>query len=111
MSSDNLLMVADSDRDANMLYAVGSDGGVYTLKVVAKEIARRISTLFTPNEQGVLPCWGPNGERMAKDPHFRELIPFHEYFHADKGWGCGAEHQTGWTSLVIGCIGKWRAKK
>jgi len=86
-------------------------GNWVRLKVVAKEIARRISSLFTPNERGVLPCWGPHGERMAKDPHFRKLVPFHEFFHADLGWGCGAEHQTGWTSLVVGCIGKYRAKK
>ena len=28
------------------------------------------------------------------------MIPFHEYFHADTGRGCGASHQTGWTSMV-----------
>ncbi len=85
-------------------------GKFMRLRDVAREISRRIASLFTPDERGVLPCWGPHGERMAKDPNFRELVPFHEYFHADLGWGCGAEHQTGWTSLVIGCIGKLRAK-
>ena len=34
------------------------------------------------------------------DPHWRDLIPFHEYFHGDTGRGCGASHQTGWTGLI-----------
>jgi hypothetical protein len=33
------------------------------------------------------------------DAHWRNLIPFHEYFHADTGRGYGASHQTGWTGL------------
>ena len=37
---------------------------------------------------------------MANDPHFRELLLFHEYFHGDTGRGLGASHQTGWTGLV-----------
>ena len=34
------------------------------------------------------------------DPHWRDLVPFHEYFHGDTGAGVGASHQTGWTALV-----------
>jgi hypothetical protein len=34
------------------------------------------------------------------DPHWRDLVPFHEYFHGDNGRGCGASHQTGWTGLI-----------
>jgi hypothetical protein len=34
------------------------------------------------------------------DPHWRDLILFHEYFHGDNGAGIGASHQTGWTALV-----------
>ena len=37
---------------------------------------------------------------LQDDPHFRDLIPFHEYFHGDSGRGLGAAHQTGWTGLV-----------
>lgn len=29
-----------------------------------------------------------------------EPLLFHEYFHAEKGLGLGASHQTGWTSVV-----------
>ena len=36
----------------------------------------------------------------SRDPHWRDCIPFHEYFHGDNGAGLGASHQTGWTALV-----------
>jgi hypothetical protein len=36
----------------------------------------------------------------ASDPHFRDLLLFHEYFHADEGRGLGASHQTEWTALA-----------
>jgi NADPH:quinone reductase-like Zn-dependent oxidoreductase len=39
-------------------------------------------------------------ERLQTDPHWRDLIPFHEYFHRDTGAGLGASHQTGWIGLV-----------
>ena len=35
-----------------------------------------------------------------RDPHWRDYVPFHEYFHGDNGHGLGASHQTGWTGLV-----------
>jgi hypothetical protein len=35
------------------------------------------------------------------DPHWRDLVLFHEYFHAETGRGLGASHQTGWTSLAV----------
>jgi hypothetical protein len=34
------------------------------------------------------------------DPHWRDYLLFHEYFHGDTGAGVGASHQTGWTALV-----------
>ena len=42
--------------------------------------------------------------RYATDPHWRDLVLFHEYFHGDTGRGVGASHQTGWTSLVVRCL-------
>ena len=39
-------------------------------------------------------------ERFQQDPHWRDLVPFHEYFDGDTGRGVGASHQTGWTGLV-----------
>ena len=38
------------------------------------------------------------------DPHWRDLVLFHEYFHGDTGRGLGASHQTGWTALAIRCL-------
>ena len=52
----------------------------------------------------MLPVHGRYGEQFAKDPHWKDLLLFYEYFHADKGWGQGADHQTGWTSLVVRCL-------
>ena len=43
-------------------------------------------------------------EKFQADPHWRDLIPFHEYFHGDNGAGIGASHQTGWTALVAKLI-------
>jgi hypothetical protein len=37
---------------------------------------------------------------LQDDPHFRDHLLFHEYFHGDTGRGVGASHQTGWTGLV-----------
>ena len=37
---------------------------------------------------------------MQTDPHFRDYVLFHEYFHGDTGRGVGASHQTGWTGLI-----------
>ena len=39
-------------------------------------------------------------EPFQADPHWRDLLLFHEYFHGDDGAGLGASHQTGWTGTV-----------
>ena len=74
-------------------------GILMNLREVADEIERRLILLFKKNEQGARPCHGAD-ERYTIDPHWRDLMLFHEYFHADTGRGLGANHQTGWTSLV-----------
>lgn len=30
-----------------------------------------------------------------RDPHFRDYLQFHEFFHGNDGRGLGASHQTG----------------
>jgi hypothetical protein len=62
-------------------------------------LAERLIGIFRPDENGRRPCHG-DSELYGKDPHWRELILFNEYFHGDTGRGCGASHQTGWTGLV-----------
>jgi hypothetical protein len=39
-------------------------------------------------------------EKFQSDPHWHDLLLFHEYFHGDNGAGIGASHQTGWTGSV-----------
>jgi len=65
---------------------------------VATELSRRLIRLFV-REDGRRAVFG-GVERMQRDPHWRDLIAFHEYFHGDDGAGLGASHQTGWTALV-----------
>ena len=74
-------------------------GNRLTLAEVAREISKRLVSLFLPDATGHRPCNG-DAERFAKDPHWRDLVLFHEHFHGDTGRGLGASHQTGWTALV-----------
>jgi hypothetical protein len=66
----------------------------------AQELSRRLSSIFLPNENGERPCHGEIEEYLA-DPHWRDLVLFHEYFHGETGGGLGASHQTGWTALAV----------
>jgi hypothetical protein len=79
-------------------------GNYMTLAEIARELARRLGSLFEPDENGTRPIYG-HDDRFAKDPHWRDLVLFHEYFHGDTGKGLGANHQTGWTALVTRCFG------
>jgi hypothetical protein len=78
-------------------------GTYMTLREVAKEISRRLTSLFVPDEHGVRPCHGDN-PLYAQNPHWQQLVLFYEHFHGDSGRGIGASHQTGWTALVSECI-------
>ncbi len=66
---------------------------------VACELSRRLSRIFLRGEDGRRPVFG-GAEKFQTDPHFRDYVWFNEYFHGDNGAGIGANHQTGWTSLV-----------
>ncbi|HVY39713.1 MAG TPA: glucosidase, partial [Polyangia bacterium] len=78
---------------------VGS-GRWLNLAQVARELAGRLGRIFLADGQGRRPCHGGDA-RFAEDPHWRELVLFHEYFHGETGRGVGASHQTGWTALAI----------
>ena len=77
---------------------VGS-GQMLTLWEVAGEISKRLSRIFLKDADQRRPVFG-SVEKFQTDPNWRDLIPFHEYFHGDNGSGVGASHQTGWTGLV-----------
>jgi hypothetical protein len=66
---------------------------------VAAEISRRLVGTFTEDENGRRPVFG-GIEKFQADPHWHDLLMFHEYFHGDNGAGIGASHQTGWTGTV-----------
>ncbi|MEW6270394.1 MAG: glucosidase [Thermodesulfobacteriota bacterium] len=70
---------------------------------VAAELSRRLVRLFLPDEHGVRPSLR-EVPLFRKDPHFTDLVLFHEYFHGETGAGLGASHQTGWTALVAKLI-------
>jgi hypothetical protein len=74
-------------------------GNRMTLFEVAREISRRLASLFLRDGSGRRPVYGGSA-RFQEDPHWRDLILFHEYFHGDNGAGLGASHQTGWTGTI-----------
>jgi len=74
-------------------------GNRVTLFEVAKEISRRLSSIFLRDASGRRPVHG-GASKFQEDPHWRDLVLFYEYFHGDDGAGIGASHQTGWTGLV-----------
>jgi hypothetical protein len=81
-------------------------GKLLTLREVAREINRRLCSIFlpqSPDQPGRAP-WQGDAKIFSEDPNWRDLTWFHEYFHADTGRGCGASHQTGWTALIARCL-------
>ncbi|HEY2090452.1 MAG TPA: glucosidase [Thermoanaerobaculia bacterium] len=83
-----------------------------SLTGLAARIADRMIHIFLPDHDGYRPLYGPRGTRKAElfahDPHWKDLVLFHEYFNGDTGEGLGASHQTGWTGLVANLIDEWR---
>ena len=74
-------------------------GKFMTLFEVAKEVARRLSSIFHRDASGRRPVYG-GSKKFQEDPHWRDYILFYEYFHGDNGAGLGAGHQTGWTGTI-----------
>ena len=85
-------------------------GRTMNLQQVAQELSRRLARIFLPDQKGRRPCHGAD-DRFASDPHWRDLLLFHEYFHGETGRGLGASHQTGWTALVARCIADSAAQR
>ncbi len=74
-------------------------GTFLSLREVADELSARLARLFLVDASGRRPSAGEHLLQQA-DPHFRDYLQFHEYFHGDNGRGVGAAHQTGWTGLI-----------
>jgi Glycosyl hydrolase family 63 C-terminal domain len=78
-------------------------GVMMSLLEVSKELESRLISLFEVDRSGNRPIHGGDA-RYRDDPAWRDLVLFHEYFHADNGKGLGASHQTGWTALVASML-------
>jgi hypothetical protein len=66
---------------------------------VAQHISGRLANIFLRDAAGRRPVYGAT-ETFQRDPHWRDLLLFYEYFHGDNGAGLGASHQTGWTGII-----------
>jgi hypothetical protein len=78
-------------------------GRLMNLFEVAHEISDRLTRIFLRNADGQRPVYGGLAT-FQSDPHWRDYILFHEYFHGENGAGLGASHQTGWTGVVAKLI-------
>jgi len=87
--------------------ANGPNSPAVPLREVARDLAERMIRLFLKDADGRRPLHGAR-EVFRSDPHWRDLVLFHEYFDGDTGEGLGASHQTGWTGLVASLIDEWR---
>jgi len=83
-------------------------GRMANLWEVAGEISRRLMRIFLRGPDERRPVFGA-AEKFQTDPHWRNHILFHEYFHGDNGAGIGASHQTGWTGLIAKLIQQYGA--
>jgi hypothetical protein len=93
-------------------YPTGS-GKMSNLWEISVELSHRLIKIFLKDENGRRPVYG-GIEKFQNDPHWRDYILFHEYFHGDNGAGLGASCQTGWTALVANMIqlyGKYSSEK
>ncbi|HWJ36360.1 MAG TPA: hypothetical protein VNR70_13905 [Steroidobacteraceae bacterium] len=74
-------------------------GKYLTIAEVATELSQRLSRIFLKDASGNRPVLRQYPE-LQTDPHYRDCIPFYEFFDGDNGRGAGASHQTGWTGLI-----------
>jgi hypothetical protein len=74
-----------------------------TLWDVTTDLSYRLISIFLKDASGRRPVNG-NRDKFDSDPHWRDLVLFHEYFHGDTGAGLGASHQTGWAGVVANLI-------
>jgi hypothetical protein len=79
------------------------EGRSLNLHEIASLISGRLIDIFRRDASGRRPCMTADSP-FQHDPHWKDLILFHEYFHGDTGLGLGASHQTGWTGLVANLI-------
>ena len=88
--------------DFKVEFPTGS-GRKMNLWDISIELGKRLVRIFLKDGMGERPVHGASAV-FQKDPHWKDLILFYEYFSGDDGSGLGASHQTGWTGLVAKLI-------
>jgi hypothetical protein len=78
-------------------------GRELTLQEIAHLISERLVNLLRRDAGGRVPAL-PAASPFQRDPAWRDLLLFNEYFHGDSGLGLGATHQTGWTGLLANLV-------
>lgn len=84
--------------DFKVEFPAGS-GQRATLAEVADNLRDRLASLHLKGKDGRRPSLGAS-HLLQHDPHFRDHLLFHEFYHGDTGAGLGASHQTGWSGLI-----------
>lgn len=90
------------DETLTFEYPTGS-GNQLDLNEISIELSKRLIGIFEKDANGDRQVNQLHQEWYRK-AHFKDLILFYEYFHAENGRGIGASHQTGWTALVANLI-------
>lgn len=88
--------------DLKIEYPKGSESQ-HSLWDITLDLSLRLIRIFLKDEKGRRPVYG-GIEKFQNDPHWRDYLLFHEYFHGDNGAGLGASNQTGWTGIVAKLI-------
>jgi hypothetical protein len=83
--------------DFKVEHPTGS-GNNLTLEQVSLDLSKRLISIF--EKDGDSRPFQDKKDLFKKDPSFKDLISFYEYFHPETGRGAGASHQTGWTALI-----------
>lgn len=100
----NYLLIESLERyhhfygDSMLVEFPTGSGHKVTLKEAAAKLGSRLVKLFIPETNGCRPCHGSEWNYLSTVA--KDVVLFHEYFHAESGKGLGASHQTGWTALV-----------
>jgi hypothetical protein len=98
-----LLLLHDYYGDEFKIACPTGSGNQMNLFEVACELGGRLVNIFARDATGQRAVFGKN-EIFQNDMHWRDCIPFYEYFNGDTGAGMGASHQTGWTGMVARLI-------
>ncbi|MSR69203.1 MAG: glucosidase [Phycisphaerales bacterium] len=107
---ESLMKFHDYYGDDFLIECPVGSGKMVTLNGAAQEIAARLLKLFRRDSKGCRPCLGDH-PKARHDARFQEFVLFHEYFDGNTGRGCGASHQTGWTSMIASLITQFASTK